>query len=471
MPSTTTLAQATDRDLAGARGDAHAWRAEGTGPDAERLELARGAPGRPLSGDASSDGTADTADTSAPTIGNASSGVSRRPGLTLIELNGEAARSARLADLRPALSGDSVPGPLDRGGPRRGPGGQLALPGSPAQLGLDGRAYAVVDAIASTTPAPGGSAAQLTVFDGPLLDSPPNKRRLRRVRKELAKAVELVLSIGTVKTCEPSRWAFTSCGNGCYLRAVPVDGCGDLDCKTCHRKLTGRRRRAAAKRFAGAPILRVIIPYPARYRARLTVPVLTAMGALLNATVEQWLRDIHHLKPDQELASEDWFHPAGDEEPEQWKPHHNFLFRGQALWLGPHGLRQRMLEPHVTKKALADLKQRVRAVWLDVFGEAPEIPVLEYKYVKKNASTAWRAHFIGYTVRTFPGWHHDVLGGGTGRGSNRRAYGLFRRGWPLFYELLHSPKPQEEERICQECRGMIITKIVTTEELHQRDGP
>lgn len=356
------------------------------------------------------------------------------------------------------------------------PGAQVVAPWTPgAQLGLDRRAYAarVSRADPGTGPAsasqqtlppvPGRHQAQLCL---PLewWETPPQRRRWARLRKALRCATPQTR--GAVERCEPSEWTLVSCpnGHGRSRSPVPIDGCGKLDCEVCRPRAGGRRARTAAQRFVDAPILRITIPYPAGWRSRLDMSTIRAASPILWTVIEAWLRKVHHLDHRHQLASEDWLHPCGEDE-EIWKPHHNFLIRGEALWLEPGDggvvLRRRVLHPHVTVAELALLKQMVREVWeRSSLDGVPEIPVVDYGYLTKAAHRGKRSHFIRYNARTFPGWHEG------GRTHTRVAHALFQRGWGLYKQLLQLPR--DRINCCSQCGAHLHVEKVATPDLPRR---
>ena len=269
--------------------------------------------------------------------------------------------------------------------------------------------------------------------------------------------------------CEPTKWVAIQCADnpahGCHV--VPHDLCGDRNCKTCEESVDRRRQRRLLERLEGATTGYAVLTYPPAIRDALTAETFGAMSAVAWHVVEAWLRDVQRLDPRYELAGEDWLHPEGDETPGAWRPHHNVVVRLQGLRLetadGATVLRRRDLDGHVSKWALGDLRRRWLAVLVDIFGEdsVPATVDVHWSYLRATALTsrecdalaAKRAHRAGYYARTFPGWfadEDDAPDAGRLR-SQRRAYGYFHRGWPLYRQMLGLDKIKPRPATCGVC--------------------
>lgn len=280
--------------------------------------------------------------------------------------------------------------------------------------------------------------------------------------------------------CVPQSWVHTFCEAGCFHTMVPSDSCGSVECSTCAPKLLRRRVKSAGRRFQGAPLLKVELTYPEEVVGRIDTATLAALSPIASTVVDVWLRHVHHLPQDRRdlLGVEDWPHPTGSghcrkcglvaKQGEQtcecggrirrrrpWHPHHNVLVRGQALWLTDRAeLVRRDLFPHVQK---ADL-DLLRSLWADALRAVfdSDVPVVDVRYgYVRPGDEARRSHMLKYVIRTWPGWHRAALGR-----IQRRAYGYFRRGWPLFRELLglHS-----ESGLCA-CGACISAEIVPADD-------
>jgi hypothetical protein len=226
-------------------------------------------------------------------------------------------------------------------------------------------------------------------------------------------------------------------------------------------------------------MLKVELTYPSEVVYRIDRATLSALSPVAAAVVDVWLRHVNYLPRRDEvkdvLGIEDWPHPTGEgvcracgkvahrgedtcecggrvRRRRPWHPHHNLLVRGQALWWNERGdLARRELFPHVQRTDL-DL---LRELWADaiaaVFG-GPAGPVdVYYRYVRPGDEAA-RSHIIKYVARTWPGWHGSALGR-----VQRRAFGYFRRGWPLFRELLGL---DVETGFCANCGAPILSELV-----------
>jgi hypothetical protein len=259
--------------------------------------------------------------------------------------------------------------------------------------------------------------------------------------------------------CKPESWLHIRCSSGCFESWVPESSCGDSDCPTCSPKVVRRRKKRALKRFDGASLGTLTLTYPDYIAKRIDQPTLRALMPLAARAVDTWLRIVHHIGPELEVGIEDWFHPTG-EDMNDWHPHHNFLIRLQALGIKGGDLYRRKLRPWVSKSDLELLKSIWRAILNEVVKPAglTEVKTVNawYGFVRENEQQK-KSHRLKYFCRPFPGWHGQALGK-----TQRRAYGYFRRGWPLYREMLGvgNLKPQVN---CIRCDSHILKDVVDGE--------
>jgi len=248
--------------------------------------------------------------------------------------------------------------------------------------------------------------------------------------------------------CSPERWVLRWCVKhpGQTATAVPQDYCGTKSCPICCKLRDRKQMKRTMERFAGGHIQRFIITYPQELRALVDWEQVKLMSKLWAVKIEQFLRKVNNLDDSWQLGLEDWIHPEGDKEPGVWKPHHNFLVRGEAFKVNIDDVRnlfeRRELRLMLTKAELAEFRGIISEVLRTALGYKKVCREnFWYSFVGSQADSGKRTHFVRYTSRAFPRWAHLP-------GLATRRYRIFQRGWPAIRAYFNLREDQEAWSQC-----------------------
>jgi hypothetical protein len=216
---------------------------------------------------------------------------------------------------------------------------------------------------------------------------------------------------GETNLCDPIN-VQEICGDGHRTRKVYACGKRKCSSEVCLTHAVGERSRVLRKlmvpKDGTAPIFGcewgvVVLPYPRAARDLLRWAHLLAAsrkGAAL--LVQEWALNCNGLS-----YSEGWRlglfsvdHPAGDIAPDEWKPHHNFLF--PCLAFGPNGER-RKLRYSVSREQLSELRALWKW-WLESVVLGAPLGTKANVYYAFRQKRKQKAHAARYFPRNFPKW-------------------------------------------------------------------
>ena len=207
---------------------------------------------------------------------------------------------------------------------------------------------------------------------------------------------------------------------------VPVP-CSRLDCDTCRARVRRGRGGRLAERIGGKGIGTAVFTLPPTLRSRLGWRAIPVVRRLLAKAIKRWARTVFGQK----IGFYICFHPAGDKDPGEWKPHFHV---GWSLVgdVGP-------ISRHLEEWELQTLKSEWATVQDELslaVGVEPRSVNVHYSFHTAKTKVI---HRCMYDARSFPEWSAESFDGTTFEGGMPTGVAMY-----VSYGLL-SPRAGNDE--------------------------
>ncbi len=278
--------------------------------------------------------------------------------------------------------------------------------------------------------------------------------------------------------CDPQRAVVFRCRD-CGHAVMVKQGCRSRKCGECYRESRQRRAKQAREKLDPfrSGFQTMIFTIPVQLRDMAADPKV--MKAWRNETwklIEVWMRRRVDAPESFRAGAGEWTHPEGDENPDSWSPHLNFLV---PLVLVDHLEGEMVRIPYfVQKDHLALLKRAYRRVLGKVFNVTIEGNInlwVAFRVKDKGRHKYTKEFAYQYYPRTFPSWSPKK--GPLARVNWTRWFGILTnrgkvRGWTATKAILglqgEWDKDKAEEvaegwvMTCEECDGLMERVIRTS---------